>query len=225
MEELKEAMNMMSSEMASVTKLHSIITELLGEIKQLKMLNIEQEKKIIYLENRVSDLEQYSRINDVIISGLVIRPRNYLQAVKGTGPESSPEHEESTEEQVIAFLQSKNIVIDKENIEACHTMPSRNLKDKAIIPAIIIRFANRKHKVYLLKQGRNLKGSQVYINEHLTKKNADIAWKARLLRKQGKIHSTWTVSCKVFIKPKGAPENARGLCIRSIDQLERYDRN
>ncbi|KAJ8385436.1 hypothetical protein AAFF_G00188880 [Aldrovandia affinis] len=60
---------------------------------------MEQEKKIVYLENRVSDLEQYSWMNDVIISGLVIRPRNYLRAVKGTRSESGAEHEETTEEQ------------------------------------------------------------------------------------------------------------------------------
>ncbi|KAJ8404100.1 hypothetical protein AAFF_G00344500 [Aldrovandia affinis] len=92
-------MNMMTSEMATLTKQHSIITELLGDIKQLKWQNMEQEKKIVFLENRVSDLEQYSQMNDVIISGLVIRPRNYLQAVKGTRSESGAEHEETTEEQ------------------------------------------------------------------------------------------------------------------------------
>lgn len=80
MDDLKEAMNMMTSEMAIFTKQQSIITELLDEIKQLKRLNLEHEKKIGYLENRVADLEQYSRMNDIIISGLAIKPRSYLQA-------------------------------------------------------------------------------------------------------------------------------------------------
>lgn len=73
-----------------------------------------------------------------------------------------------------------------------------------------------------LRQGTKLKGSNVYINEHLTQKNADIVTKARLLKEQGK--TTWTVNCRVFIKPKDATENAKGLYIRSIEQLEKYIR-
>lgn len=223
LEEMKESMNMMSGEMATLTKQQSIITDLLSEIKQLKRLNMEQEQRIDFLENRLADLEQYSRMNDVIISGLKVRPRSYLQAVKGARTENDTGHEETTEEQVTAFLQSKNIDICKENIESCHTLPDRKNKDKSTTPAIIILFSNRKHKVNLLRQGRNLKGTNVYMNEHLTKKNADIARKARLLKKQGKIQSTWTVNCKIFIKPKGAPENARGMWIRSFEQLEKLE--
>ena len=75
----------------------------------------------------------------------------------------------------------------------------------------------------LLKQWKKLKGSNVFMNEHLTKRNGEISWKARQLKKQGKIQSTWTVSCKVFIKPVGAAENSRGMCIKSIDQLDKFE--
>lgn len=83
-----------------------------------------------------------------------------------------------------------------------------------------MRFVNRKHKTELLKQERKLKGTNVFINEHLTKRNADIA---RLnLRKQGKIQNTWTNNCKVFIKLNGTPEQARVVVIRSMEELDRY---
>ncbi len=90
-----------------------------------------------------------------------------------------------------AFLQEKGIVLNCDNIEACHPLPKRKPSD---IPAIIMRFVSRKHKIALVKQGRNLRGMNVFINEHLTKHNADIARKARYLKKQGKIQSTWTNS-------------------------------
>lgn len=51
------------------------------------------------------------------------------------------------------------------------SVPRRN-KDT---PAIITRFVSCKLKSELLKQGKKLRGSDVYINEHLTKRNADIA--------------------------------------------------
>lgn len=78
-----------------------------------------------------------------------------------------------------------------------------------------------KHKIALLKQGILLKGLEVYLNEHLTKRNADIAKKARLLKKQKKIQSTWTTNCKVFIKLYATAEEARVLYIRDIEELDK----
>lgn len=42
-------------------------------------------------------------------------------------------------------------------------------------PAVILRFFSRKHKMDLLRQGKNLKGTKVYPTEHLTQKNGGIA--------------------------------------------------
>ena len=135
------------------------------------------------------------------------------------GGDTSEEDATFVKLQVTAFLNSKGIEIDSDNIEACHPLPRRIKTDK---PAIIIRFANRKHKTELLKQGRRLKGSDVYMNEHLTKINAEIARKARFLRKQQKIQSTWTANCRIFIKLNGSPEQAKVLIIRDLEELEKY---
>ena len=84
---------------------------------------------------------------------------------------------------------------------------------------------NRKNKDALLRQGRKLKGTQVYINEHLTKKNADIAKRARSLKKSNKIQGTWTTNCKVFIKTEGAtPEETKVSVVRNIGDLDKFDR-
>lgn len=64
----------------------------------------------------------------------------------------------------------------------------------------------------------------MYINEHLTKRNGEIARRARILRKQGKIQSTWTASCKVFIKTTGTtPEDEIVAVIYDISELDRFD--
>ncbi|KAM3843136.1 ranBP-type and C3HC4-type zinc finger-containing protein 1-like [Diretmus argenteus] len=60
-----------------------------------------------------------------------------------------------------------------------------------------------------IKAGKKLKGTAVYLNEHLTKKNADIAREARNLKKQNKIQATWTRNCKVMIRLNGSPEEAK----------------
>ncbi len=177
-----------------------------------------KKNKIKFLENRVSDLKQYSRMNDVIITGLTIKPQSYSKALKGVQQEDSAEHDDSTEAQVTTFLHDNDISVNRDDIEACHTIPT---KDQRVKHVVIVRFANRKNKTDLLKQGRKLKGTNVYINEHLTKANADLAKQARFLKKKGKIQSTWTANCKVFVKLNGSPEQAKVICIRSTEQLDK----
>lgn len=121
---------------------------------------------------------------------------------------------------MVAFLQSKGVEVDRDSIEACHPLPRRDDSNRR---TVVMTFVNRKHKTALLKQGRKWKGSNVFINEHLTKRNADIARKARLMKKQGKIQHTWTSHCKVFIKLNGTPEQARVLVIRNIEELDKYE--
>ena len=74
-----------------------------------------------------------------------------------------------------------------------------------------MRFSNRKEKVRLLRQGRKLKGTGVFINEHLTKKNIELAKHARKLRNDGKIKDTWSRNCTVFVRMKdGAVKRVSG---------------
>jgi len=44
----------------------------------------------------------------------------------------------------------------------------------------------RKYKIELLKVAEKLKGTDVFVNEHLNKKNAEIAHQARILKKEKK---------------------------------------
>lgn len=51
-------------------------------------------------------------------------------------------------------------------------------------------------------QAKRPRGTNVYINEHLTKKNGGIAREVRMLRKHNKITATWTQNGNVWIKNK-----------------------
>lgn len=105
------------------------------------------------------------------------------------------------EQQVRTFLHSKGIEVNNKSNEAHHQLPRRNNTGN---PARVVRFANRKHKIMI-------KGSDVFVNEHLKGKNADMARKARLPRKQGKIQNMWKQDRKTFIDLKGSPEEPDGL--------------
>ncbi|KAI9533659.1 hypothetical protein NQZ68_021329 [Dissostichus eleginoides] len=171
-DEIKKSLDFLAGEISAVRLQQKGILDLVEEVKILRIQNAEKDKRLEYLESRKEDLEQYTRINDVIITGLKVKPRSYARAVGAdAGGEPGELDASSTEQQVAAFLQSKGIQLDCNNIEACHPLPRR--KDSNI-RAITLRFVNRKHKTSLLKQGRKLKGSDVYMNDHLTKRNADI---------------------------------------------------
>lgn len=63
----------------------------------------------------------------------------------------------------------------------------------------------------------------MFVNEHLTKKNGNIAYAARQLRKANKIKVTWTRNCKVFIRANGAtPEEERAVMVKAISELDSY---
>lgn len=217
LEEIKASLGKVLEQTATIAKQQKTIMDLMDEIKVLKMQNEEKDKRMDALEQRLADLEQYSRINDLIITGLVIKPRSYAKAV-ATGGEPTELDQESAEQQVVNFLNSKDININTRDIEACHPLPKRDKRPHAVI----VRFVNRKQKMDVLKQGKKLKGTNVYINEHLTKKNSEVARQARILKKQKRIQATWTSNCKIFIKLNGAPEEAKVLWIRNLHDLDKY---
>lgn len=220
-DEIKKSLESLIEEVKLLSDGQKKILELTEEIKKLRIENIEKDKRINELEKRVDDLEQYTRMNDVIVTGLKIKPRSYASALAG---ERNGEPDEgtfsSTEQQVVDYLKGKGITVREDQVEACHPLPRRRDTD---IPAVILRFANRKYKNELLKQGRLLKGTNVYINEHLTRRNGEIARKARYLKKQKKIQGTWVRNGKIYIKTNGTPEEAKVMVIKQINELDRYE--
>lgn len=73
-----------------------------------------------------------------------------------------------------------------------------------------------------MKQWKKLEEG-VYVNEHLTKRNAEIAREARILKKKNKIQATWTRDCKILIKLNGASlEETKVITVRNLSDLDKY---
>ncbi|KAJ8394509.1 hypothetical protein AAFF_G00045190 [Aldrovandia affinis] len=83
LEEIRKSLNFMSEEVSKVAKQQAMLMELMDEVKQLKNLVKEKDKKIDGLERRIDDLEQYTRMEDLIISGLETTHRTYARAMTG----------------------------------------------------------------------------------------------------------------------------------------------
>ena len=214
----KQSIDYLSGKIDELSGIKHEVSQILCLVNKLQSIITEKDEQIGVLEARLDDLEQYKKKENIIISGLKISKtqwNRHLFPEKGSTGENAPEEEkESLERQVIGYLNKKlDIDIVSNDISACHTLRNR-MRDKS--DNIIVRFVNKKSKIKVLQNVRKLKGSNVYINEHLTKKNGEIAKKAKLLRRHGKISNTWTRDCKVFVKTIGVPEVAKIHQIRNM---------
>lgn len=118
---------------------------MLEELNAFRIQNAEKDR-LVELENRVTDLEQYSWINDEFVTGLRITPRSYARVVTAAnGMEPSDTDDRSAEQQVAAFLHSKGIQVDLNTTETCHPLVRRYAS------AISMWCMNTKHKSSLLK--------------------------------------------------------------------------
>ncbi|KAK1882344.1 Ubiquinone/menaquinone biosynthesis C-methyltransferase UbiE [Dissostichus eleginoides] len=142
-EEIKKSLDFLSAEIKTVAAQQNKIMELMGEIQSLKIQNIEKDKKITFLENRVADLEQYTRMNDLIISGLKTRHRSYARAAAasedtaaGRGGADAPEVDrESLEQQIkIKRLSEENTKV----MEYARSRSATSVKTASLDPGFAI---------------------------------------------------------------------------------------
>lgn len=71
----------LAEEFSAVRLQQKEILDLLEQVKSLRLQNEEINRHLAYLESRVNDLELYTRINNVIVTQLKIKPRLYACAV------------------------------------------------------------------------------------------------------------------------------------------------
>lgn len=207
-------------ESISLFQISNIATQqikLLGlfeDVQKLQKLLREKDEVISDLEIKIDQLEQYTRIEDVIITNVKTTHCSYSSAVReDRDAEAPPTELESLEHQVLKFLAEKNIDVQSSTVAVCHMLPNKGRNSKPA--AIIMRFANRKHKTELMKQSWKLKESGVYLNYHLTKRNVDIVRHPRILKKKKRIQGTLTQDSRVMIQLNRASPEETSLHERS----------
>lgn len=75
---IKRLFDFLAEEVSAVWLQQKGIMDLFGEVKALRLQNAEKDKRIDCLESRAADLERYSWINDVIVTGLHVKPKIYM---------------------------------------------------------------------------------------------------------------------------------------------------
>ena len=213
-----------------VSKLTDVISELKETIKTKDTI-------IANMQDSIDDLQQQTRKNNVIISGLDLRTYSEVtqksKSVNQNVISIQTEHDQNDgnmvpkndsdriEGKVLNFFKTKmKVNINSDQISTLKFIPNRN-GDKNIL----VQFVSCKTKFEVLKNGKNLKGEKdIYVNEHLTSRNAQIFKKARELKKKKIVLDAWTRDCKVFLKT--SPQNqsmSKVLHIKSMDDFSKFN--
>ena len=131
-------------------------------------------------------------MDNIVIAGFKPAFSSYSRAASYDAAHNNHEHSPAEEtidieEQVVDLLNDCSVPISSDEISICHTLLYRNPSARK---SIVIRLKSRKAKIRILRtaaQNEHPKRLKVYVNEHLTAKNVNIARLARDLVRRHKI--------------------------------------
>ncbi|GJQ80003.1 hypothetical protein Trydic_g9476 [Trypoxylus dichotomus] len=166
---------------------------ILQQETKLLQRKVEQlQTQLAEMNEKMDNLEQYSKINNLRFYGIPERPN------------------EDTDQLIVDFCRDKmNIVVRSQDINAAYRLKHA---ENGLKP-IIVKFTNRTIKREIYSNKIKLKGTRTVIKEDLTSKRATI------FKELGNIvpkKCTWTNNGKIFYKV----DNKIRIC-RSVDDVKR----
>lgn len=171
-----------------------------------KLLN----KKVLELEKRVEDMEQYSRANAVEIHGVPIQTNeNVVSVVKEVG-------------------KALDMEVTDDMLDACHRLGNKGQGDNP--PGIIVKFVRRLDKEEFLKKRRvkrNLSTRHmnmamdraVYVNEALTPERRRLLAAARQVRREKNFRHLWVRGGKIFMRKEDGSAVIQVTCQADIVKI------
>lgn len=192
-------------------------------ISKISLLEEENKK----LNQRVNDLENIGRLENVIIYGLPESPPTSTSFAAITAQQSStrPSYDETVP--VLELCRNRlGLEISETQISFAHRI-SRGVKEKN--RPILVGFSSRRARdqVYSARKNLRLRSSssgpnQIYINEHLTKSNAHIYAMTRKMVREKQLHSTWSSGGLIYIRKTNAPDE-RPRKVNTMNDLDQPD--
>jgi cell division protein FtsL len=162
-----------------------------------------QQAAIDQLTLKINSLEQLARKTNIVISGV---SESYAERASfAADPDALPQPDTSRVDTIAltcAVLKDAcKITVTPADILSATRLQSKRDGPRPLLVSFhstalrtaVIRARQPKQKLLFC-------GSTIYINDHLTKFNSDLAFKARLAVKEKKAHSTWTHNGLVYIK-------------------------
>ena len=225
MSELKACIEDLRKE---ITNKDSVINSLSTEVADLKQENASLLMSLSECHSRLDLVETYTRVDNLVIKGLsemyaetaaVGASIDNMSANSQQQPQQNQvdENSDCTLSVVSDFCSNVlGIKVQPTDISIAHRIP-KGKHDRS--RPIMVRFNSRRIRDSIYSARRKLHGSGIsgiYINEHLTKHNDHLFAACRNLRKERKIHSTWTWHGITYLKKL---QNSRAVKIMNDDDL------
>ena len=195
----------------SLSTLQEIICNNKNLKKQIEELTDDREdlcETIYHLENQMTDLNQYSRRENIEIQNI---PETVLQ--------------KDLEQYVISMLSSIGVSIDSYGLVAVHRLGKSKQPHKS--RNVIVRFINRNNAFISLRSAKKLAGAQnteyrkLFITENLCPTNKNIFNRLYKLKKEKSIDNVWTYEGRIYCKISDR-SNEHPINIKHPDDIEYY---
>ena len=169
------------------------------KIGKLREENQRQGAEILNLKTELS--HSYNAYNCVSEDLAELQQYTRRNALRITNPAWPEDPNEDTDKLVISLANALGVDIQPFEISRSHRVGKPRAGYQR---PILVKFIGYRTRERLFKARQKLKEKQefrkVYINEDLTKATSELAFKARQLRRAGKLAETFTLDGKVFVK-------------------------
>lgn len=193
------------SDTCDVTKTNKDVQAMMKEIKELTATNQALKEENRRLTQRVEELEQYSRSNNLEIKGV---------------PDDKDAHD--------MLLKMSEIVgepVSEEDIDVCHKVPTAKRNESSII----VRFVRREKRNSFLSKAKKVRittaelgcreKAPVYVNEHLTRQNKQLLGAAIAKKKQAGWKYAWAKDGKIFARREDKTPILRIRTLSDVDKI------
>ena len=155
-------------------------------------------------DRRIEILEAFARKDNLVIHGFSkLYSESTRTSVKSTLDNNDITKNKSVEQsqkEFIDFCQKiVHVDIHPDNIYSRHRLkkPNSTFSNKVQHRPLLIKFTNCKTRSAVLAARHQLKGSNIYFNEHLMKTAAELFKAAKKLVKSKKLFGSWTLMVKL----------------------------
>jgi hypothetical protein len=168
----------------------------------------ETDRRVAFLETEIDEFKQRDRVNNLLIQGI------------------KEEEEENVQEKLINTLKEKlEITVTEDDIPQVFRLgkksntEQKDAKKTERVIKVVCKNLEKKNQILKARVKLKKKNEDIWINEDLTPRRSQLAYKARKKVKEGKAKQTWTADGKVFIKKttEGKPTRIDGQ--EDLDRL------
>ena len=175
------------------------------------------ESEVVKLTARLlEEQERYSKVPNLIVEG--IQAQSYADASSSQRPDTTDSNSKLQETVLDLFKNVLKVNISASDISVAHRLkrgPSSSASRRP--PSTIVKFTTLGARNAVFSARRNLKGTRIFINEHLTSKTAELFAKARKLVKK-KLEKAFTTNGFLYTVLTNSPQ-ARPVRVSELREL------